>query len=293
LFGDFNIDEIFDNSAGYLNAVLFLIYLFVSVFIMLSMFFAILGESQANVRDDQTAARREGSDEPEYGVITYAWRYGVKAAGSLPLIGSRLGGGDDALQDFRGMEEGPTPVERIEARLYDMGLRMGDLDEKVAASFDALSERLSELSSLTRANAKDLPNTATAKELPRAGSRGGSSKAVSAKVSDAIRFTKAQVRNGKSRPSCGAVRVVASSTGYASADSMDDGGYDDYGYEYDDIDERKAKSRKVKSRKEQPPLALVGRGSSAKLRESGGVEAVPSSSKTKESSVGRRNDLHA
>ena len=34
---------------GYLNALLFLIYLFVAVFIMLSMFFAILGESQANV----------------------------------------------------------------------------------------------------------------------------------------------------------------------------------------------------------------------------------------------------
>jgi hypothetical protein len=57
LFGDFNIDDIFDNSSGYLNVLLFLIYMFVAVFILLSMFFAILGESQANVRDDQRAAR--------------------------------------------------------------------------------------------------------------------------------------------------------------------------------------------------------------------------------------------
>ena len=37
-FGDFDIDEIMDNSSGYLNAILFLGYLFVAVFIMLSMF---------------------------------------------------------------------------------------------------------------------------------------------------------------------------------------------------------------------------------------------------------------
>ena len=50
LFGDFDIDEIMNNSSGYTNAVLFLVYLFVAVFILLSMFLAILGESQAQVR---------------------------------------------------------------------------------------------------------------------------------------------------------------------------------------------------------------------------------------------------
>ena len=34
LFGDFDIDEILNNSRGYTNAVLFLTYLFVSVFIL-------------------------------------------------------------------------------------------------------------------------------------------------------------------------------------------------------------------------------------------------------------------
>ena len=37
LFGDFDIDEIMGNSSGYLNALLFLSYLFVSLFIMVSM----------------------------------------------------------------------------------------------------------------------------------------------------------------------------------------------------------------------------------------------------------------
>ena len=45
LFGDFDIDEIMDNSSGYLNALFFLTYLFVAIFIMLSMFLAILAEA--------------------------------------------------------------------------------------------------------------------------------------------------------------------------------------------------------------------------------------------------------
>ena len=53
LFGDFPFEEIMDNSRGYTNAILFLVYLFVSVFILLSMFLAILGEAQAAVRSDQ------------------------------------------------------------------------------------------------------------------------------------------------------------------------------------------------------------------------------------------------
>ena len=45
LFGDFDIDEIADNSSGYLNALLFLGYLFVAIFICLSLFLAILAEA--------------------------------------------------------------------------------------------------------------------------------------------------------------------------------------------------------------------------------------------------------
>ena len=72
LFGDFDIDEILNNSRGYTNAVLFLTYLFVAVFIMLSMFLAILGENQAKVRADQDDAHERGDAPPEYGIFYHA-----------------------------------------------------------------------------------------------------------------------------------------------------------------------------------------------------------------------------
>ena len=45
-------DDILNNSSDYLNAMLFLAYLFVAIFIMLSMFLAILGEAQGQVREN-------------------------------------------------------------------------------------------------------------------------------------------------------------------------------------------------------------------------------------------------
>ena len=70
LFGDFDIDDIMNNSSGYLNAVLFLVYLFVAVFILLSMFLAILGEAQAAVRGEQDAEEEAGTAPPAYGVFS-------------------------------------------------------------------------------------------------------------------------------------------------------------------------------------------------------------------------------
>jgi len=49
LFGDFDVDEIEENSADHTNAMLFLVYLFVAVFILLSMFLAILADAQSTV----------------------------------------------------------------------------------------------------------------------------------------------------------------------------------------------------------------------------------------------------
>ena len=72
LFGDFDIDDIMSNSKGYTNAVFMLIYLFVAVFILLSMFLAILGEAQAAVRDQQEDAKESGTAPAEYGVFTEA-----------------------------------------------------------------------------------------------------------------------------------------------------------------------------------------------------------------------------
>ena len=70
LFGDFDIDDIMNNSRGYTNAVLFLVYLFVAVFILLSMFLAILGEAQAAVRGDQDAEEEAGTAQPAYGIFS-------------------------------------------------------------------------------------------------------------------------------------------------------------------------------------------------------------------------------
>jgi hypothetical protein len=59
LFGDFDIQAILDNSSGYLNTLLFLGYLFVAIFVMLSMFLAILAEAQVAVRDDEARVEEE------------------------------------------------------------------------------------------------------------------------------------------------------------------------------------------------------------------------------------------
>ena len=58
-----------DNSRGYANGVMFLVYLFVAVFILLSMFLAILGEAQAAVREAEMMQREEGKADQPYGVL--------------------------------------------------------------------------------------------------------------------------------------------------------------------------------------------------------------------------------
>ena len=75
LFGDFDVPDILNNSRGYANISLFILYLFVAVFIMLSMFLAILGESQAAVRTAQDEQRADGVAPPEYGIFFYAYEY--------------------------------------------------------------------------------------------------------------------------------------------------------------------------------------------------------------------------
>ena len=69
LFGEFPFDEIVDNSRGYTNGILFLVYLFVAVFILLSMFLAILGEAQAAVRDEEASLREQGVFPNQYGFL--------------------------------------------------------------------------------------------------------------------------------------------------------------------------------------------------------------------------------
>ena len=53
MFGDFDVDEIEENSPDHTNAILFLVYLFVAVFILLSMFLAILADAQSTVTTNE------------------------------------------------------------------------------------------------------------------------------------------------------------------------------------------------------------------------------------------------
>lgn len=70
LFGEFDVDEIVRNTSGWLNVLFFLTYLFVAVFIMLSMFLAILAEAQSAVRDDeQRQERLSGGAFKQYGIF--------------------------------------------------------------------------------------------------------------------------------------------------------------------------------------------------------------------------------
>jgi len=70
LFGDFDIDEIMNNSPDYLNAIFFISYLFVAIFIMLSIFLTILGESQGKVREMESDAKRRGDViKNEFGIF--------------------------------------------------------------------------------------------------------------------------------------------------------------------------------------------------------------------------------
>jgi preprotein translocase subunit SecG len=74
LFGDFSFEEISDNSRGYLNTILFLTYLFTAVFILLSMFLSILGESQAVARTKENEEKERG-EHVDYGTFqACAWR---------------------------------------------------------------------------------------------------------------------------------------------------------------------------------------------------------------------------
>lgn len=121
LFGDFDIDLIMENSTGYFNAGLFLTYLFTAIFILLSMFFAILGEAQAIVREDERKLRSgpQSAEQPEYGIFVHIYQFVTTLAARLPVIGPRVKQylfvkQADAVVEV--LNQGPTAVDRIEAR---------------------------------------------------------------------------------------------------------------------------------------------------------------------------------
>ena len=129
LFGDFDIDEIINNSSGYMNAILFISYLFFAVFILLSMFFAILGEAQATVRDEQREINREGTSEPEYGVFDAAYKSASQLARRLPLVAAMLKQQQpkDAYEDA---DAAPSAMDRVEARQLELADQLAALRDR-------------------------------------------------------------------------------------------------------------------------------------------------------------------
>ena len=139
LFGDFDIDEIINNSSGYMNAILFISYLFFAVFILLSMFFAILGEAQATLRDEQREAAREGTSAPEYGVFDAAYKSASQLAWRLPLIGAQLkqqqtkDAGEHA-------DAAPSAMDRVEARQLELSDQLSALQDRFKDVGDNVQE---------------------------------------------------------------------------------------------------------------------------------------------------------
>jgi hypothetical protein len=130
LFGDFDIDEIINNSSGYMNAILFIAYLFVAVFIMLSMFFAILGESQAGLRDEQREAKQKDTLLPEYGVFEGAINSASKLTHHMPILGEQLKqqqAKDAAMKAAEHADAAPTALDRIEARQLELADQLAAL----------------------------------------------------------------------------------------------------------------------------------------------------------------------
>ena len=128
LFGDFDIKEIMDNSADYQNAMLFISYRFVACFILLSMFFAILGEAQANLRDDQRAQHQRDrgefkEPEPEYGVLSKLYTISAGLLARAPVLGPLIRADREKAKRIALEETAPnsaTAVDRIESRQLEL-----------------------------------------------------------------------------------------------------------------------------------------------------------------------------
>ena len=148
LFGDFDIDDIMNNSSGYTNAVLFLIYLFVAVFILLSMFLAILGEAQAAVRMEQDDAVETGTAPPEYGVLYYAKERYDEYKEEFRIWQARRSGKDiprSAMSPDRMEPERPTDEDlypELDDQMRDLRKAFNTQMNDIRADIDTVAKQL-------------------------------------------------------------------------------------------------------------------------------------------------------
>jgi hypothetical protein len=103
-----------------MNTVLYLMYLFCAVFILLSMFLAILGEAQANLRDDERTQRRNAESKgeklpSEYGIFTKMTTLISRGLARVPVLGNNLKQIKEAEEEKKQAEA--TRVEEQEQKL--------------------------------------------------------------------------------------------------------------------------------------------------------------------------------
>jgi len=162
LFGDFPFEEIIDNSRGYVNGILFLVYLFVAVFILLSMFLAILGEAQAAVRDDEREHQDRGDFPNQYGFLGEMSEF-VGAKLEKLKGGDKKEEGDDegeAAEKLAQQQENPGLDSALNMALTKMQKkldasvlnRMTSLEQRVVQRLSTLDLRLGDGSSPHRRN---------------------------------------------------------------------------------------------------------------------------------------------
>jgi len=132
-----------------MNTLLFIIYLFVAVFIMLSMFFAILGERQAELRDAQ---REDKHAVPEYGVFSVASeQFTEKVLLNMHKVGDSIRARREEkrkadLESER--SKGSRDVDRIEMRQLALDAKLSDMAKAIgglSSGLRVVSERLDDM----------------------------------------------------------------------------------------------------------------------------------------------------
>ena len=92
LFTDFDIDEVMHNSAGWFNVMLYLLYLFVAVFVMLSLFLSLLAEGFIKIKSGRERERADDPHYSEYGLLYSGWRlFSLSVQKTAEIYGGNTG----------------------------------------------------------------------------------------------------------------------------------------------------------------------------------------------------------
>ena len=163
LFTDFDIDEVMHNSAGWFNVMLYLLYLFVAVFVMLSLFLSLLAEGFIKIKSGRERERADDPHYSEYGLLYSGWRlFSLSVQKTAEIYGGNTGvkllaalvigedGEDDSLLEgnsaWRRKNERLAAIARKEAAAAALGADVRALADAV----DSLSASLQDLTGASK-----------------------------------------------------------------------------------------------------------------------------------------------